>query len=95
MKKLLLLATALAFSGGVWANSSCTGKQHATIPPKNLSLYNKKTDNLNDYSVVRNQLIKGGWMPVNSNTEYSDYPEENCISDRCIYIPIKINTKIP
>lgn len=85
MKKLLLLAITSTLSFGVWADASCKSKPHAPIPPKNLSLYNKQTNNLDDYSTVRNNLIKQGWFPVPSDDKYAEYPEEECISDRCIF----------
>lgn len=85
MKKLLLTATLSILSFGVYANNSCVNKQHAPIPPKNLSLYNKKTDTIEDYSKVRNKLLKQGWIPVPSDDKYTEYPEEDCISDRCIF----------
>ena len=84
MKKLLLIS-ALLFSGGVWADDSCKNKPHAPVPQKNLSLYDKKTDNLKDYSVVRQKLIKDGWIPIPSDDKYADHPEEECIVDRCIF----------
>lgn len=84
MKKLLLIS-ALLFSGGAWADDSCENKPHAPVPPKNLSLYDEKTDDLKDYTVVRQKLIKDGWTPIPSEDKYADHPEEECIVDRCIF----------
>ena len=75
MKKLLLIS-ALLFSGGAWADDSCENKPHAPVPPKNLSLYDEKTDDLKDYTVVRQKLIKDGWTPIPSEDKYADHPEE-------------------
>lgn len=85
MKKLSVTLFAALFSAGVFANTSCLNKPHAKIPSKNLSLYDKKSDQLKDYKVVRDKLIKDGWKPVDSGNEYADYPEENCMADKCIY----------
>lgn len=85
MKKLLLLAASLVFSVGAWANNSCKNKPHAPMPSKNLSLYDEKTGALQDYSVIRQKLLKDGWIPVPSDDKYADHPEEECIVDRCIF----------
>ncbi|MDH0563777.1 hypothetical protein [Acinetobacter courvalinii] len=85
MKKILLIASCLV-AANAWAGD-CTKVPHAKIPPKNLSLYNKKIDNLDDYSVVRTRLLKDGWHPVKSDSDAltGEYIEESCMVDRCIY----------
>lgn len=85
MKKLLLLTIISTFSVGAWADNSCKNKPHAPAPAKNLSLYDKRSDTLQDYSVVRQKLLKDGWIPIPSDDKYADHPEEECIVDRCIY----------
>lgn len=95
MKALLLLLTC-AISINAFA-ADCSKVPHAIIPSKHLSLYDKKTDNFKDYSVVRNVLMKNGWKPQQAQSigVSGEYPEEYCIVDRCIYTYVdKYNNKL-
>lgn len=86
MKKFLLSGLSLLMlSSGAFA-VDCAKVPHAKIPARNLSLYDKTINNLREYSTVRDIFLKNGWIPVHGpdNTAL-EFPEENCISDRCIY----------
>lgn len=84
MNRYLLIALT-AVSVNAFA-VDCFKVPHAKMPSKTLSLYDKKTDNLQDYAIVRNIFIKNGWLPVlDPDNSAFNFPEENCISDRCIY----------
>lgn len=86
MKKNLLLGLGLLALSSAALALDCAKVPHAKMPSKKLSLYDKTINNLREYSTVRDIFLKNGWMPVHSpdNTAF-EFPEENCISDRCIY----------